>query len=339
VKFPDGSDTRSVPTSLAKLTTCSVPVADRLDFWREQFETCDISRPISGVGSDFCSELLRCADCDGTSFLHIRGDPLVCGFGKRESGLVLVGCVRSGTFEISHDDERTTVLDSNSGLILLDCDRRLVASSTRYELTQLALPRSLVTSVLGPNPVLRDNAVVRLPKCGLTPILLAQLDAMSRHSGELDRADAAAAMHAMASLAVAMLSRLARRDDRKNEFCEYLFAAARRYIEAHASRHDLTAARIATAIGCSRARLYRLFADRSMYVGGLLREVRLTRARALIEKYPRRPIGQIAFDCGYSDLSTFGKAFKRRYGMSPIECREQSSRQCPSVGTLEPTLR
>lgn len=331
MKFPGGSGSRPTPTSLAKLTTHSVPVADRLDFWQEQFSTCEISRPASGVGVDFRSELLRCADSDGTSFLHIRGDPLICGFGKRESGLVLVGCVRSGTFEVSHDDERKTVLDNGSGLVLFDCDRRLVASSTRYELTQLALPRALVMSVLGSQPMLQDKAVVRLPGSGLTPILIAQLDAMSRHSAGLDRAEAAAAMHSMASLAIAMLSRLARSDDRKNEFDEYLFAAARRYIEAHASRHDLTVARIATAIGCSRARLYRLFADRSMHVGGLLREIRLTRARALIEAYPRRPIGQIAFDCGYSDLSTFGKAFKRHYGLSPIEYRGEVVRENPSA--------
>ncbi|WP_143750477.1 MULTISPECIES: AraC family transcriptional regulator [unclassified Mesorhizobium] len=318
---------KSAPTSIANLTTNSVPVADRLDFWREQFTSCVISRPPNDTRADFRSELLRCADSDGTSFLHIRGDPLICGFGKRESGLVLVGCVRSGTFEVSHDDERTTVLDSNSGLILLDCDRRFVTSSTRYELAQLALPRSLIMSVLGPRPVLRDKAVVKLPENGLTPILLAHLDAMSRYGTELDKADAAAAMHSMASLAIAMLSRLARGEDRKNELDEYLFAAARRYIEAHASRHDLTAARIAAAIGCSRARLYRLFADRSMFVAGLLREIRLTRARALIETYPGRPVGQTAFDCGYSDLSTFGKAFKRRYGMSPIEYRGEVVRE------------
>jgi methylphosphotriester-DNA--protein-cysteine methyltransferase len=34
-------------------------------------------------------------------------------------------------------------------------------------------------------------------------------------------------------------------------------------------------------------------------------------------------LGTLAFECGYSDLSAFGKAFRRRFGMSPSEWRAQ----------------
>ncbi|WP_426435850.1 helix-turn-helix transcriptional regulator [Bradyrhizobium genosp. P] len=208
-------------------------------------------------------------------------------------------------------------------MILFDCDRRLVVSSTRYELALVALPRPLVMSLLGRSSTLLDGAVVELPKNGLTPILLAQFETMSRYCTGLDATEAAAAMHATTSLAVAVLSSVARSVHEQNELGEYFFAAARRYIEAHASHHELTAAKIAAAIGCSRAHLYRLFADRSTHVGALLRDIRLTRAHTLIETHARRPVGLIAFDCGYSDLSAFGKAFKRRYGLSPGEYRKE----------------
>ncbi|MGO4124638.1 helix-turn-helix domain-containing protein [Inquilinus sp. YAF38] len=64
-----------------------------------------------------------------------------------------------------------------------------------------------------------------------------------------------------------------------------------------------------------------MFATRDRTVAGDLREVRLRRARRLIETQPDRPIGLIAFDCGYTDLSAFGKAFKRRFGLGPSDWR------------------
>lgn len=319
------------PTSFARLTTSLVPVADRLNYWRDLFVCCDISRPETSGGGDFRGELLCCRDRDGVAFFHIRCDPIVCSFGRRKSGLVLVGNVRSGSFNVCHDG-RTTDLDSNSGLILFDCDRRLVVSSTRCELALVALPRPLVVSLLGRSSTLLDRAVVELPKNGLTPILLAQFETMSRYCAGLDATEAAAAMHATTSLAVAALSSIARSVHQENELGEYFFAAARRYIEAHASHHELTAAKIAAAIGCSRAHLYRLFADRSTHVGALLRDVRLTRAHTLIETHISRPVGLIAFDCGYSDLSAFGKAFKRRYGVSPGEYRREVVPDCSGKG-------
>jgi AraC-like DNA-binding protein len=37
-----------------------------------------------------------------------------------------------------------------------------------------------------------------------------------------------------------------------------------------------------------------------------------------------RAIGDIALDCGFGDISYFNRAFRRRYGASPSEIRNQS---------------
>src|SRR3546814_4060534 len=84
---------------------------------------------------------------------------------------------------------------------------------------------------------------------------------------------------------------------------------------------DLTADAIARAIGCSRASLYRLFEQRGLAVAEHVRAVRLNHSRTLLRD-PRLGIGDIALRCGYDDLSAFGKAFRRRFGMTPRDWRQ-----------------
>lgn len=263
---------------------------------------------------------------DGASFSQIEGRPLVCRFGRRETGRRILGLVRKGTVHVHHDSGATTVLNRSSGVVLLDTDRGLTTGSTDYELAQLALPRELVNEALGVFGG-RSEGLVRLPGDGLAPLLHAHLDAMAAHGETLDAIDASAAMHATTSLAMAFLSRVFRRDAPADEtFDDSLFVAALRYMEAHAWRADLTASGIARAVGCSRAHLYRIFAERERTIGDALREIRLARARVRLVADPDCPIGLIAVESGYADLSAFGKAFRRRFGVSPRDCRQEAGR-------------
>ncbi|MGH8085051.1 MAG: helix-turn-helix transcriptional regulator [Lysobacter sp.] len=101
-----------------------------------------------------------------------------------------------------------------------------------------------------------------------------------------------------------------------------LFWAAHRYIDEHLDSAVLDAEQIGKAIGCSRASVYRLFARRRTTVREYIQETRLRRSRWLLERAaPEIPIGTIAERCGFNDLSSFGKMFRRRYGLSPREFR------------------
>jgi AraC-like DNA-binding protein len=225
-------------------------------------------------------------------------------------------------------------MDSGSGLILFDCDRPAVTSSTRYDLTYLALPRAVVTAATGGDPIPRGQALRFLPNQGLAPILQAHLAAMGTYGGSLSPADSMTAIQAASALALALLSRFHPRGLADSDAIdEALFTAARRYIEANLGHHNLTADSIAAGVGCSRARLYRIFAQRDQTVGDCLREVRLRHAGRLLESMPNEPIGLIAFHSGYTDLSAFGKAFKRRFGMSPGDWRvaQASRRDAPPL--------
>jgi AraC-like DNA-binding protein len=287
---------------------------------------------------DFQSQLFRYSHRDGSAFEKIMGNPLIRSFGRRDSDMILLSHVRSGTLTVRHNGDKITVLDSSDGLVMLDCDRPVVTSSTRYDMTHLALPRRLVTEALGKRGAFSNKAVVKLPAGGLTPILVAQLDVLTEHGPRLSAIDSDTAMQVATSLALILLSRLPLSKDRDSEtHDDALFITAMRYIELNAWRHDLTSDRIALAAKCSRAHLYRVFAHQGRDVIGTLREIRLTRARAMLVDDSLQSIGVIAFNNGYSDPSAFGKAFRRRFGLTPAEVRSQIAAAAMPLGSSSVT--
>lgn len=54
-----------------------------------------------------------------------------------------------------------------------------------------------------------------------------------------------------------------------------------------------------------------------------LADVRLTAALDLMRRCPGVPLATVALSVGYSDLPTFSKAFKRKYGASPLNYLER----------------
>ena len=52
-----------------------------------------------------------------------------------------------------------------------------------------------------------------------------------------------------------------------------------------------------------------------------LMELRLRHAADLLAHEPLRRISDIAFDCGFNDLSYFNRCFRRRFGLTPTAAR------------------
>lgn len=258
---------------------------------------------------------------DGAIFADLRACPPVFSSGKRDSDIILLCYISCGSLQLQQGGE-VIVLDSRSGLVLFDCDKPATTSSTAHDISYLALSRERVVAALGgSDPTPPGVALRKLPRRGLTPVLQAYLKAMTENGATLDRFESAAAAKAATALAVALLSQLGQQPSDESERLEDAFLeAALSYINLNCWRHSLTADKIASAIGCSRAHLYRLFASRCQSVADCVRDIRLQRARELLET-ESAPIGTIAFDSGYGDQSAFGKAFKRRFGISPGDYR------------------
>ena len=95
-----------------------------------------------------------------------------------------------------------------------------------------------------------------------------------------------------------------------------------RFIELNLADPNLNAARVAKAVNCSRAKLYRAFAAEETAVAECIREIRLDRTRILIEQMPPgQSIGDVAVSCGLYDTANFSRQFRRRFGVAPSDLR------------------
>ena len=100
-------------------------------------------------------------------------------------------------------------------------------------------------------------------------------------------------------------------------------ALIRRDIEARLQQPDLGLAQIARLHRLTPRQVQRLFAQQGTCFSDCLRDTRLQRAHAMLADplHRRRRVLEIAFDCGFVDISTFNRAFRRRYGLAPKDLR------------------
>lgn len=96
--------------------------------------------------------------------------------------------------------------------------------------------------------------------------------------------------------------------------------AIRDDIEAHLTVTELSVAWITKRHGISERYLRDLFADDGMSFTSFVLERRLVRAHAELDQFGRS-ISEIAYDCGFSDLSWFNRAFRQRFDMTPSQAR------------------
>ena len=195
--------------------------------------------------------------------------------------------------------------------------------------TYLALPRRLVWDTLGHRP---GNTLLLPQHCALAPMLASQLGHLAllvRRPGQLDDVEYGGVLDATRALALLMLRNLGRQGlgadlpDLNECLHAGRHAAALRFMEQQAHRHDLDAAAIARGAGCSRTRLYEAFAAQGQTVMGVLRDMRLQRAQGLLAQGQRLNVGALAWRCGFADASGFSKLFRARFGLSPTEWHQR----------------
>jgi AraC-like DNA-binding protein len=103
---------------------------------------------------------------------------------------------------------------------------------------------------------------------------------------------------------------------------EAMLAAMCRYVKENLGDPGLCVARMAERHGISERRVHRLFASIGESPAAYVRARRLEWAARLLTGPSRnRTMMDIALWCGFCDLGTFTRAFKRRYGAPPAEWR------------------
>jgi AraC-like DNA-binding protein len=92
-------------------------------------------------------------------------------------------------------------------------------------------------------------------------------------------------------------------------------------LEKRFAEPDFSAHKLAAAAGLSERYVNELLYEAGASFTMRLTELRLRKAADLLVHAGWRRISDIAFDCGFNDLSYFNRCFRRRFGMTPSAAR------------------
>jgi len=91
-------------------------------------------------------------------------------------------------------------------------------------------------------------------------------------------------------------------------------------LERRFAEPDFSAQKLAAAAGLSERYVNELLFEAGASFTTRLNELRLRKAAELLSMTERR-ISDIAFACGFNDLSYFNRSFRRRFGLTPTTAR------------------
>jgi AraC-like DNA-binding protein len=212
----------------------------------------------------------------------------------------------------------------------LRADEPIRAQSITVMMDELGLPYLF----------LRDVLVRDLSRSPLGPLISSYLTELAGLP-ELSPTQAAALAHPTIDLLRALLT-TAGGDDflSRQPLSQTLGARIMLYLRAHAGDPDLSADKLAAHFGISRRYLYVVLARMNVPLGPWIKTERLNRAARELTNPANAlvSVAAIARLCGYSDHSSFSRAFKKHYGCSPSEWRlltdADRSTPLPAILTL-----
>ena len=272
---------------------------------------------------------IRMADVFGTSQIVERSETFI---NDHPTGVVAVFFATEGEAFFFHRGGHISLGPGQA--IVYDADRPFVRGFSRgFRELVLTIPRQLYEDLLGPGgpdlPAVFDFG----PGAGASEQALArrlqhalavasapglETDPTARHSARMELAQAEEDTLGLLQLILAS----------PGSSPTGVVAAATDFIERHLTDPDLPPSRVAEAAGVSERHLGRLFADSGTTVSRVIQARRLELAREFLASpdHGRLPVAEVAAHCGFTSHSHFGRVFRERFGLTPLQWRKESQR-------------
>lgn len=255
--------------------------------------------------------------CDGT-FTTVRRE-LRQVLETNDDRYCLVRNTGDREARVAHRNREFTLRPGSMTLLKLDEPFFSADGANHKRFTNVHFPvaalRAMVRGV--------DNMVAReLEPGGALSLALDYSDLLLQHPDAVDEAGIAIAAH-LIDLAAAGLG--ARGDvalaAQRGGLRAVRLKSVLRILESRFAEPDFSAQRLAEA-----ARLSERYVNELLYEAGAsftvrLTELRLRRAAELLALSGERRISDVAFECGFNDLSYFNRCFRRRFGLTPSAAR------------------
>ena len=156
---------------------------------------------------------------------------------------------------------------------------------------------------------------------GLSRVFVDHLVSLDEQFGNLPRDAAPEVLEATVSLLTATLGTSIELSDERSS--HYLLQRIKGYIRKHLDNYTLSISRIARDNGISVRHLHRLFHHTDCTVTEHILRSRLDRCKQDLgsSQNAQLSITEIAYRWGFSDSSTFSKAFRRKFDVTPRDYR------------------
>lgn len=321
VRAPGTAPVHPLPMILAiRQSTDGIESARAFDYWRSTALPRVAVTPIEDA-APFGARRIVAVSAHGTLF-HTHSSPLVV---ERQAPHIR----RDGADDVSlslilagrghHEQGNRGGIVDPGGIGIVTLDRPFVSGAHEaYEEMRLTVSRAAFLAHVGlPEAVAGRTFAAG----GLSELLSAYLRSLAGSIGRMTDAEASHAFEGALHLlrGVVGLEAPERAEDLPPAAVRSLVGA---YIERRLHDPTLGPSAICTALSISRSRLYLAFAGDGG-VAAAIRDARLDRARARLASraWDGETAATIMMSCGFRDGTVFGRAFRRRFGLSPRDYR------------------
>lgn len=239
---------------------------------------------------------------------------------KPDADSLFISLLLQGTVQLSGRTLQESKVMTAGALALYERNKPLHYNSGHVKQLFLILPYADARAALGGG---LDELALSLDEQPLAPFIRSQMMLLDAHAAHLSTKAISSILDGMYSVSLLMLADIGKeRGIRIEGSKNFIFSAAKRYIEQHYAQVNLSPDAIAVELRCSRSGLDRAFMEQHTSVMRVLQEIRLKSARYRLENYADERIDTIAYLCGFSSPSIFSKLFKLRFGISPKAWRQ-----------------
>jgi AraC-like DNA-binding protein len=301
-----------------------LPAADRVPYYRDV-----ISRMLTRMDVESMADRFSCNASfyrlSGLSISHLAGGAVrsdrsrAMAEGNHELVLIIG---HEGAYTVSQHGREATVSAGSAALVSAEEPSRSERTASR--ILCVGIPRGLLSPMLT-NP---DAALMSaIPSTNEALRLLSRYvdlfikDAALMQTAELRRL-AVSHIHDLAALTIG-----ATRDAREVAAGRGLRAARLRAVKLDIA-HNLVDGTVSAEALARRQRvspryIHRLFEGEGMTLSQFVLGLRLAQAYRMLTDpaHADMTIGGLAYGVGFTDLSTFNRAFRRRYGAAPSDVR------------------
>jgi AraC-like DNA-binding protein len=304
-----------------RFSSCEFAEKDRIPFWREVYGQTVVRLDIEPLRDRPFEADLRLRALHG---IKLVGGTIGGACDRRTSALMADGnddlglaINVSGTSTVTQCGHETS-LQAGDGVLMSCGDAGAFVRPLPSRFLGIRVPRTRLKARV---PDAEDMIGRPIPRSGVMGLLSSYVDGLLNETASGADMQLLAANHIidLAALALGAPSAPAQ----KGGLRAARLSAIKADIAARFSQPSLSLETVAARHGVTPRYVQMLFESEGARFSEFLLSQRLGHARSMLgdPRFFDRPISAIAYDAGFSDLSTFNRAFRRRYGLTPSEAR------------------